>query len=126
MIEGEKMERDKKLNTESITPELINYIVQKIVREIQPEKIILFGSYAKGNFDKGSDLDLFIIKDDKKLTSSEMRRKVDALLRGRKFSVDLFVRKPSEVAMNIRAENPFYLYHVFQDGKVLYEKSSIT
>jgi predicted nucleotidyltransferase len=120
------MERDKKLNTEKITPELINYIVDKIVREIQPEKIILFGSYAKGDFDNSSDLDLFVIKDDKKLTSSEMRRKVDALLRGRKFSVDLFVRKPSEVEMNIRAENPFYLYHVFQDGKVLYEKSSIT
>ena len=95
------MERDTKLNTERITPELINCIVQKIVREIQPEQIILFGSYAKGDFDNSSDLDLFIIKDDKKLTSSEMRRKVDALLRGRKFSVDLFVRKPSEVEMNI-------------------------
>jgi len=118
------MERDKKLNTEKITPELINYIVQKIVREIQPEKIILFGSYAKGDFDKGSDLDLFIIKDDNKLTSSEMRRKIDALLRGRKFAIDLFVRKPKEIEMNVIAENPFYLYHIFQDGKVLYEKSS--
>ncbi|MBM3236262.1 hypothetical protein FJZ31_08185 [Candidatus Poribacteria bacterium] len=40
---------DKRLNTEKITPELINYIVEKIVREIQPEKIILFGSYARGD-----------------------------------------------------------------------------
>ena len=118
------MERDKKLSTERITPDLINYIVQKIVREIQPEKIILFGSYAKGEFDKSSDLDLFIIKDDKKLTSSQIRRKVDALLRGRKFAVDLFVRKSEEVEWNIKAENPFYLYHIFGDGRVLFEKSS--
>jgi len=118
------MERDKKLSTDRITPGLINYIVQKIVNEIQPEKIILFGSYAKGDFDKSSDLDLFIIKEDKKLTSSQIRRKVDALLRGRKFAVDLFVRKPEEVALNLEAENPFYLYHIFEDGKVLYEKSS--
>lgn len=118
------MERDKKLSTERITPDLINYIVQKIVKEIQPEKIILFGSYAKGEFDKSSDLDLFIIKDDKKLTSREIRRKVDALLRGRKFAVDLLVRKPEEVEWNIKAENPFYLYHIFGDRKVLYEKSS--
>lgn len=118
------MERDEKLSTERITPDLINYVVQKIVREIQPEKIILFGSYAKGEFDKSSDLDLFIIKDDKKLTSSQLRRKVDALLRGRKFAVDLLVRKPEEVELNIKAENPFYLYHIFENGKVLYEKSS--
>ena len=43
-----------------ITPELINYIVEKLVREIQPEKIILFGSYARGDFDRDSDLDLFL------------------------------------------------------------------
>jgi len=117
------MERDRKLSTERITPELINYIVKKIIREIQPEKVILFGSYAKGDFNQSSDLDLFIIKADEKSTSSEVRRKVDALLRRRKFAVDLFVRKPEEVEWNIKAENPFYLYHIFRDGKVLYEKS---
>jgi hypothetical protein len=51
-----------------------------------------------------------------------MRRKVEALLWGRRFPVDLIVRKPEEVAWNFRAKNPFYLYHIFKDGKVLYEK----
>ena len=117
-----EMSIDRRLNTEKITPELINYIVEKLVREIQPEKIILFGSYARGDFDRDSDLDLFIIKDAKE-SSRIMRRKVDALLRGRKFAVDLLVRKPKEVEWNFRAKNPFYLYHIFRDGKVLYEKS---
>ena len=115
------MSMDQRLSTEKITPELINYIVEKLVREIQPEKIILFGSYARGDFDRDSDLDLFIIKDAKE-SSRIMRRKVDALLWGRRFPVDLIVRKPKEVEWNFRAKNPFYLYHIFRDGKVLYEK----
>jgi len=41
------MNRDPNLATEKITPELIQYIVHKIVQEVQPEKIILFGSYAR-------------------------------------------------------------------------------
>jgi len=115
------MSVDYRLSTEKITPELIDYIVEKIVQEIQPEKIILFGSYARGDFERDSDLDLFIIKDGKE-SSRIMRRKVDALLWGRRFPVDLIVRKPKEVEWNFRAKNPFYLYHIFKDGKVLYEK----
>ncbi len=103
-------------------PELINYIIKKIVREIKPEKIILFGSYARGDFSEDSDLDLFIIKDDDE-SSRYIRRKVDALLRGRKFAVDLLVRKSAEVEWNLKAQNPFYLYHIFKDGKVLYERA---
>lgn len=111
---------DKRLQTEKITPELIDYIVEKIAREVEPEKIILYGSYARGDFHENSDLDLFIIKDCD--SNRLLRRKVDALLRGRRFPVDIRVRKPVEVAWNLRAENPFYLYHVFGQGKLLYEK----
>ena len=112
---------DKNLATSKITPELIDYIVQKIVNAIDPEKIILFGSYARGDYSEESDLDLFIIKDGDH-NSRIMRRKVADLLWGREFSLDLIVRKPTEVEWNFRAKNPFYLYHIFKDGKTLYEK----
>jgi len=115
------MSLDPKLSTETITPELIEYIVAKIVREIQPDKIIMFGSYARGDWNKDSDLDLFIIKESEE-SSRIMRRKVDSLLWGRRFPMDIIVRKPEEVEWNFRAKNPFYLYHIFKDGKVLYEK----
>ncbi len=114
---------DERLRTDKITPELIDYIVEKIVREIQPEKIILYGSYARGDFHKDSDVDLFIIKDSDG-ASRMMERKVDGLFNGRLFPLDIRVRKPSEVAWNFRAQNPFYLYHIFKDGKVLYEKNA--
>ncbi|MBC8525371.1 MAG: nucleotidyltransferase domain-containing protein [Candidatus Cloacimonetes bacterium] len=115
------MKMDEKLATSKITPELIEYIVKKIVKAIDPEKIILFGSYARGDFSKNSDLDLFIIKDGEH-DSRMMRGKVADLLWGRRFPVDLFIRKTEEVEWNFRAKNPFYLYHIFKDGKVLYEK----
>lgn len=117
------MQIDEKLRTEKITPELIDYIVEKIVREIQPEKIILYGSYARGDFHKDSDVDLFIIKDSEE-SSRMLRRKVEALLRGRRFPLDLRVRKSSEAEWNFRAQNPFYLYHIFKEGKVLYDKNA--
>lgn len=41
---------DLNLQTEKVTPQLIQYISNKIVKEVQPEKIILFGSFARGNF----------------------------------------------------------------------------
>ncbi len=117
------MTYDSQLTTTHITPELIEYIVQKIVRAIQPEKIILFGSYARGDYTPESDLDLFIIKNGEH-DSRKMRRKVDELLTGRNFSADIFVRKTEEVEWNLRAKNPFYLYHIFKDGKVLYDKNT--
>ena len=95
--------------------------IKKIVKAIDPEKIILFGSYARGDYKKDSDLDLFIIKDGNH-NSRMMRRKIDGLLWGREFSLDLFVRKTEEVERRFEIYDHFYLYHIFKDGKVLYEK----
>ncbi|MFQ5676801.1 MAG: nucleotidyltransferase domain-containing protein [bacterium] len=115
------MKIDPKLQTDKITPELIDYIVEKIVREIRPEKIVLYGSYARGDYHKDSDLDLFIIKDGEE-SSRTLTRKVDGLLTARRFPLDVRVRNSSEVEWNFRAKNPFYIYHIFGQGKVLYEK----
>jgi len=46
-----------------IEQEKISEIINKIIFNYSPEKIILFGSYANGNPDEHSDLDLFVIKD---------------------------------------------------------------
>jgi predicted nucleotidyltransferase len=113
---------DKKLDTEEITPALIRYITDKIVREIKPEKIILFGSFARGDARKDSDLDLFVVNNGDS-ENETIRRQIETLLWGRKFGLDLLVRKPEEVAWNFRAKNTFYTKHIFKDGKILYENS---
>ena len=115
------IQRDVKLGTNEITDGLIKYIIDKIVKEIHPDKIILFGSHAQRAATKDSDLDLFIIKDGK-AENREIRRKIDLLLFGRKFGVDIIVRKPLEVEAYLRDNNPFYVYHIFRDGRVVYDR----
>jgi predicted nucleotidyltransferase len=34
-----------------------------VVKEIRPEVVILFGSFAKGDFNEGSDVDAMVIAD---------------------------------------------------------------
>jgi predicted nucleotidyltransferase len=46
-----------------INPDKINEVVERIANKFNPERIILFGSYATGKPDKDSDLDLLIIQD---------------------------------------------------------------
>jgi len=41
----------------------LNNIISQIRDKYKPEQIILFGSLARGEFNKDSDIDLLIIKD---------------------------------------------------------------
>lgn len=116
-----QVERDLRLETRQLTPELIAYIVEKIAREVAPRQIVLFGSRARGEATDSSDLDLFIIQDGQ-TSNREVRRRIETLLWGRRFGVDLIVRKPEEVAWNVADGNAFYTRHILAEGRVLYER----
>ncbi|MEK7324708.1 MAG: nucleotidyltransferase domain-containing protein [Chloroflexota bacterium] len=115
------IEQDERLNTRQVTSELITYIVEKIVREIAPQRIIMFGSRARGEAREDSDLDLFIIQDSQ-TANRQIRRRIEHLLWGRRFAVDLIVRRPEEVERNVKDNNPFYTQHILKEGRVLYER----
>jgi len=51
----------------------IKNITDQIVKKYKPQKIILFGSAARGEFGPDSDLDFLIIKDDKRLKIERMQ-----------------------------------------------------
>jgi uncharacterized protein len=121
--ENSTIEIDHRLQTESITPALLNYIVEKIVREIEPKQIILFGSRARGKALDSSDVDLFIVQD-RENSNRQVRRKIEYLLWGRRFGVDLIVRKPEDVERNLADHNPFYTQHIYTEGRILYERST--
>ncbi len=119
------IEQDERLNTRQVTSELITYIVEKIVREIAPQRIIMFGSRARGEARDDSDLDLFVIQDSQ-TANRQVRRRIERLLWGREFSVDLIVRTPEEVARNVEDHNPFYTRQILKEGRVLYERPKPT
>jgi uncharacterized protein len=118
---SDESQKDLRLQTSRITPELIDYVVAKIVQEVSPEKVILFGSYARNEATAQSDLDLFIIHDSEE-SNRAVRRRIDKLLCERRFGIDLVVRKPGEIQRNLTDNNPFYTHHIFKDGRVLYER----
>jgi predicted nucleotidyltransferase len=50
-----------KINSQRQTEKLIGQIVERIVSQFRPEKIILFGSYALGTAGPSSDIDLLVV-----------------------------------------------------------------
>ena len=120
--QGSEARRDPRLEIHRITPDLVAYIVEKIVRGIAPRQIILFGSRSRGQETESSDLDLLVVQDSGR-PNREVRRQIEYLLCGRRFAVDLIVVTPEQVERNVADGNPFYTRHILAEGKVLYDRA---
>ena len=98
----------------------ISEIVAKIASGYKPVRIILFGSYANGNPNEDSDLDLFIIKETD-LPRPERTIMVRKMLFGAKVPIDLIVYTPKEIEES--KGNKFgFVSEVLNSGKILYEQ----
>ena len=95
--------------------------IQKIVQELKPEKIVLFGSYAYGTPNPHSDVDLLVVM---KTNASLKDRSwaVSRLLLPRPFPVDILVKTPKEVEKALETGD-FFLKEILTRGKVLYDRS---
>ncbi|MBU0651045.1 nucleotidyltransferase domain-containing protein [bacterium] len=98
----------------------IDNIVKIVVDKYNPDKVVLFGSYAKGNPSENSDLDLIIIKD-----SSEPRYKranvIRKELRGMKIPIDLLVYTNDEI-YKWKDNKSAFVTKALKSGKILYGK----
>jgi predicted nucleotidyltransferase len=106
----------------ALSVDIINKIVQNLVKEFAPEKIILFGSYAWGRPKKDSDLDLFVIISESDSPPVQRAIRAHRCLRGVDFSKDILVRTRSEVEkfMNVHASLEA---QVLEEGKIIYERT---
>lgn len=86
------------------------------LKPYQPEKIILFGSYAYGKPSEDSDVDLVVIK--KTNQSFHERQKQARLMLKTTTPVDLFVFTPEEFEK--AKQNNLFLQEVAKLGKVIY------
>ena len=102
-----------------ITQSQIEQVKNRIVEKFNPVKIILFGSYANGNPDEESDLDLLIIQRTD-LPRKERRPIIRKELRVFKLSMDLLIYTPEEVDYWKDTPSAF-VTQVLKEGKVLYE-----
>ena len=100
----------------------INEIVNKIALGYKPDKIILFGSYATGNPNKDSDLDLLVVKNSN-LPRPQRTVQVRKMLYGVMVPIDLLVYTPKEIEKS--KENKYsFVYEVLKTGKIIYERSN--
>lgn len=105
-----------------IEKDKISEIVSKIASGYNPDKIILFGSYATGNANENSDLDLFVIKDSD-LSRPQRTLKVRKMIYGSMVPIDLIVYTPEEIEK--AQQNKFgFVNRVLNSGKIVYERAS--
>lgn len=110
------MRRDKKIQA------IISKICQKIKEAYEPEKIILFGSYAYGKPTRDSDIDLFIIKDDPRRPierNVEIRRILAE--ENKEIALTPMVYTPQEVKYRLSIGDDF-VDEILTKGKVLYAR----
>jgi predicted nucleotidyltransferase len=103
------------MNLTSQIPE----ITRRIIETSHPERIILFGSYARGNFNADSDLDLLVIISGVRHLRQESIR-VRRALRGLLAPVDIIIATPEQIQRLGNTSGLIY-QSALQEGKVLYE-----
>ena len=95
----------------------VRRFARQIAERFQPEKIILFGSYAYGKPHEESDVDLLVIMRTKGAIDQSIRIKMAF---ERLFSLDLIVRTPWQIERGLKDDN-WFLREIMEKGKVLYE-----
>ncbi len=97
----------------------IEEISRRIAEEYQPEKIILFGSFAWGKPTEDSDADFLIVKK-KKGDFLQEQQEVRKIIDG-EVAADILVCTPEEVARRLE-QGDFFFQDIINKGKLLYEK----
>jgi len=98
---------------------LLEEIKNAIVAEINPDKIILFGSYARGDNNEQSDIDLMILKKNPG-NVRQVASKVYICLRFVQKPLDIFVMDTDLYYENINKNGLIYKT-INKEGKLLYE-----
>ena len=104
-----------------VSDEMIQRLVKVITTHLSPRRVILFGSYARGEAGPDSDLDLFVELDPPLPTrgrSSHIKRLFDPY----PCPMDIVVYSPQEVAYWKQAPASL-VATVLREGKVLYERN---
>jgi len=101
------------------SPALVDRAVRAIVRAYRPQRIVVFGSFARGETHELSDLDLIVVKETDERFFERIGRVRDACA---DVGVDVqpFVYTPAELAAMLDRGNAF-LETALNEGVVAYE-----
>jgi len=106
---------------ERIPQAAIDQVVAQIVERFKPQKIILFGSYARGDPRPESDVDLLVVMETP-LKESRQSLAIRHHL-GVMFGLDLVVYTPQRLKERVETGD-WFLRDILSEGKVLYESKN--
>ena len=104
-----------------IPQKAIDQVVEQIVEKFKPQKIILFGSYARGNPRPESDVDMLVVMDispGEKDITLKIHHHLNVM-----FGLDLVVYTPKRLKERVKMGD-WFVRDILREGKVLYEVAS--
>lgn len=107
---------------DSTAQEKIEQMVRRIVERFHPEKIILFGSYARGDAGPDSDVDLLVVMPVAG-SKRQIAVEISLALAGAGLPKDIIVVTPDEVA-RLRDIVGTIIYPAVREGKVVYDRAA--
>lgn len=106
----------------TVSSEILEEVVERLVQGLQPDWIYLFGSQARGQADEGSDIDLLLVVPDSELPRHRREALSYDLLWGLPIPVDVIVLTRAEFQRGIRVRTSLPST-VQAEGKLLYGRS---
>ena len=102
----------------TLDPRVLEEIVRRVVEVARPERIILFGSAARGQMGPHSDVDLLVIANVE--DRSAVTARIYGRLRGEHAAVDVIVVTPDDVA-RYGDSHALVIKPALREGRVVYE-----
>lgn len=105
-----------------VTPEKAEEAIRRIVEVSQPRRLILFGSYVRGDLKPHSDLDILVITPDEPDTPRRESVRIRRALRGIPMAMDILV--VGQETLDRAADVPGLIYReAVREGTVAYESA---
>lgn len=102
--------------------QLMKHIVGRILNVCPAEMIVLFGSYARGDQNEFSDIDLIVITR-RKTHQKQLARQIRSSIARYGVKSDVLIRTTEELSSELLVKGSF-IYSVFSKGKILYKKDT--
>lgn len=115
---------NRSIGFSQVTEERLQEVVRRIVQEFDPQRVVLFGSYAYGEPGPDSDVDLLVVMESDERPAARATR-VSRVLRPRPFPMDILVRTPDELRYRLEIGD-YFIREIMDHGRVLYERSVST
>ena len=101
-----------------VNRKVLDKIVRRIVKVANPEKIIMFGSAARGKMGPNSDVDLLVIKKGN-YHRGRLTGRIYTNMHGVGQAVDVIVVTPEDVEL-YKDSFALVIYPALREGKVVY------